>query len=150
MSQLSLARHIKPNNKVDLWDFGPQRAGEPVEPQKPDEKLKGAEKAAAEVEYEDALDLYKDQLRAWSASRKANKAWHEEKGGPVKVELWAIDARHAMEVEPLRYRLDLPKSVKPGRAQLEAEENARAEAEALERARSTDPQFGNKQLEQAS
>lgn len=131
---------VKPNGKVDLWDLGPQvEPKAPPAPEPPSDKLKGAELAAAQVEHEDALDRYKDQLRAWTAARKAHREWADQKGGPVKVEFWGADARHAMEVEPTRYKLDLPKNMKPGRAQAEAEEMARAEQEEVERARSQDP-----------
>lgn len=137
------SNRVKANNKVDLWDLGPQRPAEPKEPAKPDAKLQGAEKAAAEVEYEDAIEHYKDELRAWSKIRKDARTWHEDKGGPFKVELWAVDARHAMTVDPDRYKLDLPKNQKPGKAQIEAEEQARADAEQRDRARASDPQFGS-------
>ena len=138
------SHRVKANNKVDLWDMGPPRPEAPVPPVEPDKsKLKGADLAAAEVEHEDACERYKDDLRGWTAAKKTHRDWHEDKGGPFKVELWAVDARHALTVEPDRYKLDLPKSQKPGKAQLEAEEQARAEAEQRDRARASDPQFGS-------
>lgn len=142
MSDIQLNRRIKRNGKVDLWDTGPARPVAPKEPPKVDAKLTGADKAAAEVEYDDACERYKQQLRDYAAAKRAHLEWHDAKGGPVKVELWGVDARHAMEVEPNRYRLDLPKGVKPGRAQIEAEEMAQAEAGALAQAQERDPQFG--------
>lgn len=143
MSHIPHSR-VKPNQKVDLWDMGPQRPDEPKEPAKPETSLKGAEKAAAEVEYEDAMARYKDKLRAWSASRKDKRDWDDKNGGPKKVELWACDARHALTVEPERYKLELPKGQNPGRAQMEAEEAEAKEREALEREVDADPQFGSK------
>jgi hypothetical protein len=138
-----LERRIKRNGKVDLWDCGPKRPVAPEAPVEPDaSKLKGADLAAAQVEHEDALERYKQQLRDYAAAKRAHLEWHDEKGGPVKVELWGIDARHAMNVEPDRFKLDLPRGVKPGRAQVEAEEMAEAEANELNRARAADPQFG--------
>lgn len=133
---------IKKNGKVDLWDTGPTRPVAPEAPSAVDAKLKGAELAAAEVEYEDACERYKQRLRDFTAAKVAFANWQDEKGGPIKVELWGIDARHAMEVEPIRFKLDLPRNVKPGKAQIEAEEMALAEAGALEQARARDPQFG--------
>lgn len=135
---------VKPNGKVDLWDLGPQVAPKPpAAPEEPDKgKLKGAELAAAEVAYEDAVAAYKASLRDWNERRAHHRAWHAENGGPKKVELWGADARHAMEIEGDRYKLDLPKGQKPGQAQIEAEERAAAELEALKRAQSLDPQFG--------
>jgi hypothetical protein len=132
---------VKLNGKVDVWDLGPQAAPKPPKP--PDEPdkaaLKGAHLAAAELEYEDACELYKGHLRAYSSARKAHLEWKDEKGGPVKVELWGVDARHAMETEPDRFVLDLPKGMKPGKAQLEAEEMQAAEADEIRQARSRDP-----------
>lgn len=132
---------VKPNGKVDLWDLGPQVAPKaPPAPAEPDKaKVKGAELAAAEIEYEDACELYKGHLRAWTQARKSHLEWKEEKGGPVRVELWGIDARHAMETDADRFMLDLPKGMKPGRAQQEAEEMQQAEAAELRRARASDP-----------
>lgn len=133
-------QRVKPNGKVDLWDLGPQVPPKaPPAPEKPDEKLKGAELAAAEVEYEDACDRYKDDLRDYTTARKSHAAWARDKGGPIKVELWGVDARHAMETEPDRYKLDLPRGMKPGKAQAEAEKAAELEAEELRQARSRDP-----------
>lgn len=131
---------IKNNGKIDLWDLGPQVAPKaPAPPVEPDAKLKGPELAAAELEYEDQCEIYKGRLRAYTAARKAHLDWIEQKGGPIKVELWGADARHALEVEPDRYKLDLPKGAKPGKAQLEAEEMAQIEADELRQARSKDP-----------
>lgn len=131
---------VKLNGKIDLWDLGPQVAPKaPAAPDAPDAKLKGPDLAAAELEYEDQCEIYKSHLRAYTAARKAHLEWKEQKGGPVKVELWGADATHAMEIEPDRYKLDLPKGAKPGKAQLEAEEMARLEAEELRQARSRDP-----------
>lgn len=131
---------VKLNGKVDLWDLGPQvEPKAPEAPEPPSDKLKGAELAAAEIEHEDALERYKDELRAYTVARKAHREWGDVKGGPVKVEFWGADARHAIEVEPARYKLDLPKGMKPGKAQAEAEEMAKAEEEEIKQARSRDP-----------
>lgn len=134
---------VKNNGKVDIWDLGPQVAPKPpAAPDEPDARLKGGELAAAQVAYEDACEAYKDQLRDYNERRKAHRAWHEEKGGPVKQEFWGVDATFAMEREPERYKLDLPRGTKPGAAQLAAEERAEVEIEELKRARALDPQFG--------
>jgi hypothetical protein len=140
-----LERRIKNNGKVDLWDCGPKRPEAPKAPVEPDEtKLKGADLAAAQVEHEDNLERYKQQLRDFAAAKRAYLEWQDIKGGPVKIELWGVDARHAMEVEPDRFKLDLSRGQKPGRAQLEAEQMAEAEADSLNRARASDPQFGQR------
>lgn len=137
------ANRVKQNGKVDIWDMGPPRPELPAAPIAPDKaRMKSHEFAAAEVEHEDALLTYKEQLRTHAELNRQFREWHGVKGGPVKIELWGVDARHAMEREPKRYALDLPKDKAPGKAQREAEEMAEAEAEALQRARQNDPQFG--------
>lgn len=135
---------VKNNGKVEIWDLGPQvEPKPPAAPIEPDAtKLKGAEFAAATVEYEDACERYKSALRTWTASRKAHFAWADDKGGPIKIEMWGVDARWALEKEPARYKLDLPKGARPGKAQIEADERAAVEIEELKRARALDPQFG--------
>lgn len=144
MSQIPLHR-VKPNSKVDIWDLGPKRPEAPKEPTPVDAKLKGAELAVAQVEYEDAFELYKSELRAYTALKREHQRWHGMNGGPVKVELWGADATHAIAVEPDRYKLDLPKNMKPGKAQLDAEEMARAEGLELAAIRERDPNFGKPQ-----
>lgn len=137
-----LEKRIKQNGKVDLWDTGPRRPEPPASPSEPDTKLKGADLAAAQIEHEDACERYKQQLRDFAAAKRAYSDWHDENGGPIKVELWGIDARHAMEIEPGRYKLDLGRGQKPGRAQIEADEQAELEAEQMNKTRASDPQFG--------
>lgn len=144
---MSLIPHhrVKPNSKVDLWDLGPQRPVAPKEPAPVDAKLKGAELAIAEVEFEDAIDLYKRDLKAYAALKREHERWHRDNGGPVKVEFWGIDASDAMQIDRDRYKLDLPKGQKPGKAQVDAEEMARAEGLELAAARDRDPNFGKPQ-----
>lgn len=134
---------VKPNGRVVIWDLGPQtEPAAPAAPPEPDKGLKGAELAAAQVEHEDAVVLYRDSLRRYTAARNAYREWKATKGGPVKIEQWAVDAGHSVNVEPDRYKLDLPKGLQPGRAQIEADEEAKKEREEYERAASNDPQFG--------
>ncbi len=144
MTQIPQQR-MKPNGKVDVWDLGPTRPVAPKEPAPVSEKLKGAELAIAQVEFEDAIDLYKRELRAHAALKREFERWHSANGGPVKVEFWGVDARSAMDTEPDRYKLDLPKGQKPGKAQIHAEEMAAAEGMELAAIRERDPNFGKAQ-----
>lgn len=139
------ANRVKPNSKVDIWDLGPERPTAPKEPEAVNEKLKGADLAIAQVEYEDAIDLYKSELRAYAALKREHERWHRENGGPMKIELWGIDARHAIDGWPDRYKLDLPRGQKPGAAQIAAEKMAEAEGLDLAAARDRDPAFGKPQ-----
>lgn len=62
--------------------------------------------------------------------------------GPVKLERTSILAREAMQRDPERYRLELPRNIKPGPAQIEAERRA-AEA-AAEDEDPPDPVYGKR------
>lgn len=142
MSHIPLNR-VKPNGKVDLWDMGPPRPVSPEPPKAPDEnKLRGDALATAQIDYEDATERFKEKYREYQAARVTYLKWHDQMGGPVKVDLWGVDARHAMVTAPNRYVLNLPKDTKPGRAQLAADEMAIEEAESTQRAHAADPQFG--------
>lgn len=133
---------IKPNDHVDLWDLGPVRPVPPEAPIEVDEKLKGHELALAKIQYEDGFEVYKTDLRAFGEARKHFTEWHKKNGGPLKVELWSTDAVHALTVDPERYKLELPKGMKPGTAQVESDERAARGAQELNEARENDPQFG--------
>jgi hypothetical protein len=142
MTEIPLHR-VKPNGKVDLWDLGPSRPVPPTAPTEVDGKLKGHEQALAQIEYEDSMEAYKRGLRLYSATKRAFDLWHEMNGGPVKIEFWGVDARGALDHE--RFKLDLPRGLKPGKAQVEAEEMAKAEGAELAALRERDPNFGKPQ-----
>ena len=137
-------KYVRGDDHVELWDVGPKPAVAPTAPMPPIEskELKGADLALAQIHFEDAMADYKDALRAYGKAKIDYQAWRREYGGPVKKPVWSTDAVHALEVEPERYFLELPKGVKPGKAQAEADEAAAmSEAELIE-AREKDPQFG--------
>ena len=144
MSVLIHPRYVKRNDHVDLWDLGPLRPSAPIAPTPPVESkdLKGADFELAKIHYEDALEDYRRDLRSYGAAKTEHKRWHEENGGPVKIDLWSTDAVHALTVEPKRYFLELPKGLKPGTAQLENDRIAEMSAQELQEARDKDPQFG--------
>jgi hypothetical protein len=64
--------------------------------------------------------------------------------GPVRVEFTTLLAREALARDPDRFKFDLPKGVKPGELQLEADERARADAESDD-TEPPDPVYGRKQ-----
>ena len=134
---------VKQNGKVDLWDLGPTRPVPPAAPAEVDGRLKGHEAALAQIEYDDAMEAYKGGLRLYAAAKRAYDFWHTSNGGPVKIEFWGVDARGALDKE--RFKLDLPRGLKPGKAQVEAEEMAKAEGAELAALRERDPNFGKPQ-----
>lgn len=64
-------------------------------------------------------------------------------GGPLKIEFTGILAREALQRDPERFKLDLPRGMKPGPAQEEADRRA-AEAQAEADAEAPDPVYGRK------
>jgi hypothetical protein len=61
--------------------------------------------------------------------------------GPVRIELWTIDARHALGVDPTRYSLQLPAGMKPGPAEAERIAGISIQMEADDRQVGADPHF---------
>jgi fructosamine-3-kinase len=137
-------KYVKANDHVTLWDVGPVRPVAPVAPEAPAQSkdLKGADLALAQIHYEDALEDYKLALRSYGAAKIEHSKWHQANGGPLKVEQWSTDAAHALTVDPQRYFLELPKGMKPGKAQAEADRVAEMSEAELSEARDKDPQFG--------
>lgn len=135
---MAFAFKIKPNGKVDVWDFGPGRPDEPLEPKAPGEKASVVDR----LEHKDAMAAHEDAVKSFIEMRKHHRDWHASNGGPVRIELWPADVRHALTVEPKRYFLSLPAGQKPGKAQMEADAMAAAAEEEMQRAAMSDPQFG--------
>lgn len=137
-------KYVDKTDHVSLWDIGPVRVEAPKAPVAPVEskELKGADLALAQIHFEDDLERYRDELRAYGEAKKAYKAWHDKNGGPLKVSMWSTYAVDALTIDPERYFLDLPKGLKPGPAQAEADRIAAMSEAELQEAREKDPQFG--------
>lgn len=137
-------KYVKANDHVELWDIGPKPPEAPKPPVAPVESkdLKGPDLALAVIHYEDAMADYKDALRAYGKSKVDYQDWRRKFNGPVKIDVWSTDAVHNLNIEPERYFLELPKGVKPGKAQAEADEAAAMTEAQLNEAREKDPQFG--------
>jgi hypothetical protein len=133
---------IKPNGKIEIWDMGPKEPPAPVPPASVSDDLKGPKAVVARAEYETKEKVFKKDYEAYVAASHEYVRWHDKNDGPVKVDLWSIDAIHALNVDPDRYMVDLPKNAKPGKAQIEAEERAKSQDGDLAVDRDKDPQFG--------
>jgi hypothetical protein len=140
---------IKASGFVDLWDLGPEK---PTAPAKPVFECKAKEGTpdydVARAEFKETLEKYEADLAAYRRSKREFDHWHQHVGGPKKVEMWPVDARTVLERQAngqhsdLRYHKHLPKGMRPGKAQVEAEERAAAEAEARKQDMDRDPHFG--------
>lgn len=88
------------------------------------------------------VDLW--DLIGQPTGKKDEKTGFEITDGPVKIEFNSILAREALQRDPDRYKIDLPRGVKPGPGQIAFEERQRAEAEELEAEANRDPVYGNR------
>ena len=89
---------IKANGCVDLWDCGPQ-----IEPEEPFPfvlSVADSDFDERKAEFDKAMQFYKAAKAEWDAWKSTNFA-------PRSVELFAVDAAHALERDPGRWRLDL-------------------------------------------
>jgi hypothetical protein len=130
------------NGQCPLWDLGPVRPIAPVAPVAPTKQGDETEFALAQVKYEDGLEDYKKALRNYGVVKREWDHWRQQVAGPIKIYNWAIEVVRMCELFPERYVLDLPKGIKPGRAQEENEEREANEEYERLTARKNDPQFG--------
>lgn len=156
-------RDVNPKGLVELWYLGPERPRPPQQPQSPfpDEAVKfrntgeaflerptTAEEDLALDRYSEAVHKYRRRdLPHYKRLRDEYDAWQENTGGPVKVLLWAVDAKILLERQakgdlPTRYHKILPRNVRPGHLQREADRRAEIEAEQRQRDVERDPHFG--------
>jgi hypothetical protein len=136
-----VADRIDRSGKVWIWFLGPPRPIAPTPPVEPKKTGKAADDALAEVLFEDAVGDYKKQLREYGDHKKEYDKWREMYGGPRKEYHWDIDVQHALQF-PDQWVMDLPSGMKPGKAQLAAEQQAAEEKIALQELYDRDPQFG--------
>jgi hypothetical protein len=132
----------KPNGMVDMWDMGPEKPIAPNPPPEPKPTGHKADDAVAQQQYDDAVEDYKKELKSYSAQKKEYDGWRQNAGGPVKREVWPIDANRAIDEFPGRYRKTLPAGAKPGKAQVEADERAVEQAAETKRIKERDPHMG--------
>jgi hypothetical protein len=130
------------NGQCPLWDLGPTRPNEPIAPTAPDKTGSATEQALAQIQYEDAVEDYKKGLRAYGALKREYDHWRMQIGGPVKIYNWTVEVVRMVVAFPERYVLDLPRGIKPGKAQIENEEREANEEYERLAARKQDPQFG--------
>lgn len=133
----------EPNNnlRVMVWDLGPPAPDVPKPPVQRDAKSDG-EKIIAESDFKAAMAVYEGERDSFVVRKREHDKWHQEHGGPFQIEMWTVHAREALERDPQRYALRLPKGKKPGRTHEENQRRRDAEREELLRARRHDPQFG--------
>lgn len=125
-----------------VWDLGPDPPQPPKPPETPRGKDGDPDYELAKLHYVQALEGYKLDLFAYGRQRDEYQAWQREKGGPVELERWGVEVEEAIARDPKRYRRELPKGMKPGRAHFENLERQRTRADELAEDRRRDPQFG--------
>jgi hypothetical protein len=90
-----------------IWDLGPQRPRELDAPldQPP------ADAVADRAIYEEEILHRAEVFRAYGAE---HAAWLEANGGAVQMSMHATSAAEALQRDPRRYVVDLPREVQPG------------------------------------
>lgn len=136
---------------VKVWDTGPVAPEPPEKPALPTGKEGSPEHDLALIEFKAGLANYETALIAFGKSKKDFAEWHKTYQGAYEIEMFSVNAREALQIEPTRYFVSddrlpnhgLPKGRKPGKwhaDQLERQEEAQR---SFARTMARDPVFGN-------
>jgi len=125
-----------------IWDLGPEPPKPPAAPEQPKGKDGDPDYELAKLHYVQALEGYKIDLQAYGRQRDEYQRFARENGGPIQIERWGVEVEEAMARDPNRYRRELPRGMKPGKAHFDNIERQRLRADEMEADRRRDPQFG--------
>lgn len=134
---------------VELWDLGPTKPKPPSRPEFKSTHNEGTpDYDIDKAEFEEHVKQYAADLNWYRRMRAEWEHWQHAIGGPMKVDMWPIDARTVLEAQAsgrleVRYVKRLPQGKKPGHYQLEVERRQMHEAEARQRDIDNDPHFGS-------
>jgi hypothetical protein len=95
------------NPRRSIFDLGPQQPRELDAPLDPPD----ARSQADMVLYEEDMVRRARLLREYGAERTR---WLEQNGGPVELDMYAIDAARTLQRDPRRYVEKLPEGVEVG------------------------------------
>lgn len=128
---------------VKIWDLGPAEVEVPEKPELPKGKEGSAEFDLAMIDFRSALADYETALKAYGQARKDFAAWHDTYGGPYQVEMYSVNAREAIQIEPTRYMVELPKGRKAGKFHLSEQQRLKDERASFANMIKRDPVFGS-------
>lgn len=127
---------------VRIWDLGPKAPVIPAKPALPEGKEGTPAHDLALIEFEGELASYKTALTAYGAEKKAFAEWHATYQGPYLFETHSVNAREAIQIEPERYMVDLPKGRKPGKWHQEQVQREADQRRTFAQTVARDPVFG--------
>lgn len=136
--------HLETNSLlVKIWDLGPDAPTMPSKPELPKGKEGSAEYEMAMIDFEGELAVYKTALATYGRMKKDHAEWHHQYGGPYQIEMYSVNAREAIQIEPTRYSAELPKGRKAGRWQTEEQQRLKDERQSFAKMIARDPVFGS-------
>lgn len=128
---------------VKIWDLGPKAPTIPVKPDLPTAKEGTPQYDLAMIDFRGELSQYETGLKAYAQEKKDFDEWHRVYAGPYQIEMYSVNAREAIQIEPGRYVAELPKGRKPGKWHAD-QQQARVEAKrTFAQTIARDPIFGN-------
>lgn len=127
---------------VKIWDLGPTPPEAPGKPELPKGKEGSAEHDLALIDFRGELANYETALKAYGQAKKDFAAWHTTYGGPYQAEMYSVNAREAIQIEPSRYMVALPKGRKPGKYHADEQQRMKDERQSFAKMISRDPVFG--------
>lgn len=135
---------------VKVWDCGPDAPQPPMRPVPPEGKEGSPAHDLAMIEFKGELAKYETDLVAYGRNRKDHAEWHKTYGGPYELEMYSVNAREAIAIEPTRYFVShsslpnhgLPKGRKPGPWHAQEKERQAEQKRLLAQAAARDPVFG--------
>ena len=146
--------------RVWLWDIGPQKPEQPAKPKAPKGREGDPEYELSLVDFRHELSDYETAMERFRVLRAEHEEWQRRCGGPIQLVMWSCDAQDALARDPKRYfissrtrgyaglpNMGLPEAApKPGHGyaeQLRREQEGEEEFAAIRKA---DPVFGERQV----
>lgn len=87
---------VREQMQVWLWDCGPEEPVLPTAPEPPSGKDGDPKYDLAKIGYKRQLRTYEAALEQYERDEAEYKRWQRDKGGPVEIIMWSVDARDAL------------------------------------------------------
>lgn len=128
---------------VKIWDLGPDAPEIPSKPDLPKGKEGSPEYDLALIDFKAGLAKYEEALAAYGRAKKDFADWHKTYDGPYQIEMYSVNAREAIQIEPDRYVTELPKGRKAGKWHHEQIARQKDARRTFAQTMARDPVFGS-------
>jgi secreted Zn-dependent insulinase-like peptidase len=128
---------------VKIWDLGPRAPETPVKPELPQGKEGSAQHDLAMIDFRAGLSQYETALKAYAQEKKDFDEWHRVYAGPYQIEMYSANAREALQNDPERYAVELPKGRKPGKWHADEQQRQAEHRRTFAQMVARDPVFGS-------